>query len=405
MPPPANTLNLASAAKEIGVSAITLKRWLLSGKLADVARNRNGWRVFSPEDVRRIKRFADGSTDHYPTALEKAEKAVQETSNERPLTVASFFSGIGGFDLGFEQQGFRIQYQCELNKFCRTILKKHWPDVTLSENIKEVKAAGIPVSDVWIGGFPCQDVSLASMGVRKGLKGARSGLFHDFAGLIGEASPRVIVIENVPGLLSSHKGRDFGIVLNALAELGYSVGWRTLNSRYFGVPQSRERVYIIGCHRDRSGPARILFEPERSQGHPAANGQNEEESISPFKKVIGNPRGSGPVVQSIAYCLYACSARHTGTDWSRTYVSYPKRGAVRRLTAKECEGIMAFPQGWTIPPAGTFKSDDLESLRYHALGNAVTPPVAGWLAGRIREYLLSVDLNESASLQMQVAAG
>lgn len=373
--------NLTQAASEIGVSAITLKRWLLSGKVAEVTRNRNGWRVFGEDDVRRIRLFAKSSSS-------ECRQVVAE--EKTPFSVASFFSGIGGFDLGFEEQGFHVTYQCEINKYCRSILRKHWPHVILDSNIKEITNERIPVSDVWIGGFPCQDLSLASMGTRKGLKGSRSGLFYDFTRLIGEASPRVIVLENVQGLLSSHKGKDFGIVLQTLAELGYAVGWRSLNSRYFGVPQSRERVYIVGCHRDGTGPARILFEPERSEGNHSQNRQNGKDAVSPFKKVIGDVGGSGPVVQSIAYCLYACSARHTGTDWSRTYVSYPKRGAVRRLTAKECEGIMAFPKGWTIPDERNegFRKDDLESLRYHALGNAVTPPVASWLAHRVKQYLL-----------------
>lgn len=375
--------NLTQAAAEIGVSAITLKRWLLAGKVAEVTRNRNGWRVFAEADIRRIRLFAKSSQSAYP---EVSGGSLTVGEDDNLFTVASFFSGIGGFDLGFEQQGFRVTYQCEINKFCRSILRKHWPQVTLDSNIKEITNERIPVSDVWVGGFPCQDLSLASMGARKGLKGSRSGLFYDFARLIGKASPRVIVLENVQGLLSSHKGRDFGIVLQTLAELGYAVGWRSLNSRYFGVPQSRERIYIVGCHRDGTGPARILFEPERGGGDSSQDRPNGKDVISPFKKVIGDPSRSGPVVQSIAYCLYACSARHTGTDWSRTYVSYPKRGAVRRLTAKECEGIMAFPEGWTIPLENEFNSD-LESLRYHALGNAVTPPVISWIAGRVKEYL------------------
>jgi len=93
------------------------------------------------------------------------------------------------------------------------------------------------------------------------------------------------------------------------------------------------------------------------------------------------------VTQAMAYCLYACSARHTGTDWSRTYVSYPSRGEVRRLTPAECEGVMAFPQGWSVPRNGQFRQDDITSLRYHALGNAVTPPVAEWLGQRVHAFL------------------
>jgi DNA (cytosine-5)-methyltransferase 1 len=401
--------NLTQAAAAIGVSAITLKRWLLSGKVAEVGRNRNGWRVFEEDDIRRIRLFAESSQTTYPE-VSGGQLAVGE--DDRPFTVASFFSGIGGFDLGFEEQGFRITYQCEISKYCRSILRKHWPHLTPDSNIKEVTNERVPVSDVWVGGFPCQDLSLARMGARKGLRGTRSGLFYDFARLVGEASPRVVVIENVPGLLSSHNGRDFGIVLKTLAGLGYAVGWRSLNSRYFGVPQSRERVYIVGCHRDGTGPARILFEPERGEGDASKDRQDGTDAVSPFKKVVGDPGGAGPVVQSIAYCLYACSARHTGTDWSRTYVPYPKRGAVRRLTAKECEGIMAFPQGWTIPPKDQFRNDDLDSLRYHALGNAVTPPIASWLASRIKQYLIEGNVTqpkstevESPSLALEAAGG
>lgn len=91
----------------------------------------------------------------------------------------------------------------------------------------------------------------------------------------------------------------------------------------------------------------------------------------------------------MAHCLYACSARHTGTDWSRNYVSYPESGRVRRLVPIECERLQGFPENWTIPPEDSkfHTADDLDSLRYYALGNAVTVNVAQWLAGRIHSYL------------------
>jgi len=180
---------------------------------------------------------------------------------------ASLFTGIGGFDIGLERAGFGITFQCEIDKFCKSILKRHWPHIPHYENIKELHAINIPQSDVWAGGFPCQDVSLARMGARAGLRGKRSGLFYDFARLVGEARPRVVLLENVAGLLSSHGGRDFGVVIGTLAEFGYSVGWRVLNSKNFGVPQSRQRVYIVGCHRDVHGPGQILFEAECCKGY------------------------------------------------------------------------------------------------------------------------------------------
>lgn len=303
-------------------------------------------------------------------------------------TVASLFSGIGGFDLGFERAGFEVTFQCEIERFCTDILKQHWPKVPKAADIKELKGADIPTSEVWVAGFPCQDVSLARMGKRDGLRGRQSGLFYEFARLVGESRPRVFVLENVAGLLSSHEGKDFAIILRTLAELGYGLGWRVLNSKYFGVAQSRQRIYLVGTHRDGGGPGAILFEPQRRERHAPASESNGTPALSPFKTVIGDPGGEGPVTPAIAYCLYAESARHTGTDWSRNYVTYPKLGRVRRLTPNECEGVMAFPKGWTIPNSSTaWDPEDLDSARYHALGNAVTPPVVTWLAKRIKNYL------------------
>ncbi len=223
------------------------------------------------------------------------------------------------------------------------------------------------------------------MGPREGLKGKRSGLFYEFARLIERGRPRIVVIENVPGLRSSHGGRDFQIVIRTLAELGYGVGWRVLNSKYFGVPQSRQRVYIVGCHRDWRGGGQILFEPQRGQGNVEARRSDGEKIVSPFKKSLGDPL-KGPIVAALAYCLYACSARHTGTDWSRNYVSYPE-GRVRRLLAVECERLQGYDENWTLPPDPPKDADKLDTLRYTALGNAVTVPVAEWLAARIKLYL------------------
>jgi len=307
--------------------------------------------------------------------------------------VNSFFAGIGGFDLAFERAGFEIGFQCEIDEFCLDILEKHWPDVPRVRDIRSItNETAIVPADVWVGGFPCQDLSLARMGKRKGLGGSRSGLFYEFARLAGKTRPKVLVIENVHGLLNSHEGRDFQVLISALAKLGYAVGWRTLNSRYFGVPQSRRRVFIVGCDRDWRGPASLLFEPERRGGDAKEGEPNETATVSPFKEIVGDPCGEGPVHQALAYCLYACSARHTGTDWSRTYVCYPKSGRVRRLTARECEGVMGFPDGWTLPGRLRLPERDLEAKRYYALGNAVTPPVAEWLARQVRQYLRTLAL-------------
>ena len=126
-----------------------------------------------------------------PNGASSQNGAVKCTSVAQRFRAASLFSGIGGFDLGLERARFEITFQCELDKFCRCILRHRWPEIPLHENIKELHANDIPPSDVWAGGFPCQDVSLARMGKRAGLRGKRSGLFYDFARLVGEARPRV----------------------------------------------------------------------------------------------------------------------------------------------------------------------------------------------------------------------
>src|SRR5258708_38641134 len=115
--------------------------------------------------------------------FEKVEDHVTTPDNNVP-TLASFFSGIGGFDLGFARAGFRITMQCEINDFCNDILEQRWPDVLRFTDIRRVNNADVPTSDVWAGGFPCQDVSVARMGQRAGLRGRRSGLFFEFARLI-----------------------------------------------------------------------------------------------------------------------------------------------------------------------------------------------------------------------------
>jgi DNA (cytosine-5)-methyltransferase 1 len=222
------------------------------------------------------------------------------------------------------------------------------------------------------------------MGPRKGLKGARSGLFFEYARLIEQRTPRVVVIENVSGLRSSHGGRDFETVIRTLAEIGYGVAWRVLNSRYFGVPQSRERVFIVGMHRDPQAAGRILFESECGERDDPTRRPDGTKAASPFKAILGDPR-TGPLVKGIAHCVYAESARHTGTDWSRNYVSYPE-GRVRRLVPVENERLQGFPDDWTLPD-DTSLEDKLDSARYRAIGNAVTVNVAEWLGDRIRKVL------------------
>lgn len=294
-------------------------------------------------------------------------------------SINSFFAGIGGFDLGFERQGFKTSFLCEINPFCQDILKSHWGETTLHSDITTLSAEKIPTADVWCGGFPCQDISLArAASSRLGLSGARSGLFFTYANLVEECMPEVVIMENVEGLLSSNNGNDLGTILKRMTELGYAVSWRILNSRYFGVPQSRSRIYICCWKNNLAKAFSVLFEDTFI---PKPNNPREG-FLNPSE--FGD---SYPQVPQIAYCLAATSGRHTGTDWSRTYVVY--ENGVRRLTPLEYERLQGFPDFWTISSKYTPNSDDTDTLRYTAVGNAVSVPVIEWLAKRVKDNIQS----------------
>lgn len=295
--------------------------------------------------------------------------------------VASFFTGIGGFDIGFERAGFDVNFQCEIHTFCKSVLKHHWPQIPCATDIASLEPESVPDAEVWCGGFPCQDLSVArgSKG-RHGLNGSRSGLFFRLSKLAEIKKPRVILIENVHGLLNSNNGKDFAELLHTLSSLNYAVSWRLLNSRYFGVPQSRPRVYICAWMKNPTSAGNVLFE-----NHPPIHLKNERVAFL----MTSWKQGSGPIPPKLAFCLAATSGRHTGTDWSRTYIPYVNE--VRRLTPLECERLQGFPDHWTKLHLADIDVEKSDSLRYHALGNAVSVAVIEWVAKRIREQLTKTE--------------
>jgi DNA (cytosine-5)-methyltransferase 1 len=177
------------------------------------------------------------------------------------LTFGSLFAGIGGFDLGLERAGLVCRWQVEIDERCRQVLARHWPDVPRYGDVKHVGREQLEPVDVICGGFPCQDVSVA--GRREGLAGERSGLWFEFLRVITELEPEWVVIENVAGLLSSNGGRDMATIVGGLAELRYWWAYRVLDLQYWGVPQRRRRVFIVGCL-TRGRPQEVLFERESS---------------------------------------------------------------------------------------------------------------------------------------------
>ena len=185
------------------------------------------------------------------------------------MKFGSLFTGVGGFDLGLERAGMRCEWQAEIDPHCRRELDYHWPShethpqgggtLERFEDVRNVGEFTEPV-DLVCGGFPCQDISVA--GNRKGLAGERSGLWSEFRRVLEGQRPEWVLIENVPNLLSVNGGRDMGAVIGALAQLGYDCAWRVLDSQYFGVPQRRRRLFIVGRLAGGASAAQVLLEPK-----------------------------------------------------------------------------------------------------------------------------------------------
>ncbi len=197
---------------------------------------------------------------------------------------ASFFSGVGGLDLGFERAGIETVSVSEIDPYANAVLAERFPDAPNLGSITEVDANDIPEADIWSGGFPCQDLSVA--GKRAGFAGKRSSLAFTFLDLVEQRRPRWLVLENVPGLFSSNNGADFGRLLYEMEQLRYGVSWRTLDARYFGVAQRRRRVFLVASlESDRAGE--VLLECEGCERHPSPSQPQRQGAAS------GAPDGSG----------------------------------------------------------------------------------------------------------------
>jgi DNA (cytosine-5)-methyltransferase 1 len=303
------------------------------------------------------------------------------------LTAVSLFAGVGGFDLAMQRQGIDVKVAVEVDKKAREVLTKQFPNTKLLEDVKEVtgeqlRSAGfIPERGIITGGFPCQDLSIA--GLRRGLAGERSGLFHEIIRLTDELRPQMLVLENVPGLLSSQRGKDMGIVITALVERRYGVCWRVLDSQNFGVAQRRRRVFIVASLGNHRRPVQILFERESSEWDFESLGKKRQkiteqtqESLRTFVKAKRAQTIEDDESWVAKETVPTLNAFDIGDI--RTTTAIVQRSIVRRLTPVECERLQGFPDNWT--------AGQTDSSRYKQMGNAVTVPVVEWIMKRVVKY-------------------
>ena len=349
------------------------------------------------------------------------------------MRIFSTFSGIGGFELGAHAADQTIEFvgYSEIDKYAIKVYEKHFKGVPAYGDITKINAKELPDFDCLVGGFPCQAFSIA--GKRRGFEDTRGTLFFDLARILREKQPRYFVFENVKGLLSHDSGNTFRTIIATIDELGYDCQWQVLNSKNFGVPQNRERVYIVGHLRgtprpevfpignndratsDLPGQSTNTLTTRYYGGQ--ANGSYAIESKLDAQSVkipeatkkgyaeasvgqainlsVPNSKTRRGRVSDVAPTLDTGMQIHTLQPMVRTenmngdgfwngYTGTIRAGAsrnnnllddtvrIRRLTPKECERLQGFPDDWTSMSTNGAVSD---TQRYKMCGNAVTTNV------------------------------
>ena len=308
------------------------------------------------------------------------------------------FSGIGGFSLGLERAGVEPKWigYSDIDKNCNQVFKRRFPNAEELGSITDIRTEELPEIDLVTFGFPCQDLSVANIN-RKGLKGGRSSLFFEATRIIRDKKPKYFICENVRGLFSSNKGQDFIIVLQEFADIGFDVQWELLNTKCEGgLPQNRERIYIVGHLRGESRPQVFPLgrydekTPKKSEEIEVADWRSDEglrvrkNGISPTLTLATPPY----IVKSAALRTYPRRSNMTKEEKAKRYKRLEVRDdnvantitcaqydsilkvedKIRKITPVEAARLQGFPDDWN-----DCQSD---SQRYKQYGNAITVNLA-----------------------------
>lgn len=320
----------------------------------------------------------------------------------------STFTGIGGFEIPLLELGHECVGYSEIDKWAVQIYASHFPSHRSYGDITRIAADSLPDFDLLCGGFPCQAFSVA--GKRRGFLDTRGTLFFDVCRIAKEKRPRLLLLENVKGLLSHDSGNTFRTILSSLDGLGYDAEWQVCNSRHFGVPQNRESVYIVGHLRGEHAPEVFpLFGTDGSCPQELASTTVDanygkgiddhgartaivrwvnSETRCVIDQTASSLRASGGTdirERSVILDLKANeSSTHRGTISDAGYAKTLDhdcaqadltKAAIRRLTPIECERLQGFPDNWTAGVSDT--------QRYKCCGNAVTTNVVREIAKRL----------------------
>lgn len=322
---------------------------------------------------------------------------MRKNAQNKEIRYIDLFGGVGGFRLGIERvfgnrkpgkPVFKCVFYCEIDKYCVQVYDKQFQEEYEPKDITTVRAKELPDFDLLCAGFPCQAFSIA--GKRQGFNDIRGTLFFEIARIIRAKRPKFVFLENVKGLLNHQKGKTYRIILQALSELGYEFQWMVLNSKFFGVPQNRERVFIIGNLRGQRKPEILPFREiaraipgipqnqivyDRKGFDSRTKGFRESMNESPTLSTKMGTGGNNVPMVSCAYRTrtYCGQEGHIETRKDKIanqLTSCQKdsmvltKERIRRLTPVECERLQGFPDNWTEGVSDT--------QRYKMMGNAVT---------------------------------
>jgi DNA (cytosine-5)-methyltransferase 1 len=296
-----------------------------------------------------------GQTDSVPGGQETLDGAgVRDSQTERNPNGTN---ATGPVCIGFS----------EIDKYATQIYQRHFPDHHNYGDITKINAEELPDFDLVVGGFPCQAFSIA--GKRGGFSDTRGTLFFDIARILSAKRPRLVLLENVKGLLSHNEGRTFRTIITALDELGYDFQWQVLNAKDFGVPQNRERVFIVGHLRGTPRPQVFPLTGTDSKDIIQLNNPTHSNDRVYGAEGIGPTLNTmqGGMRQPFVAKTVRSGGRSSPHGSKQNWDSYEFDGEIRRLTPTECERLMGLPDGWTEGVSDT--------QRYKVCGNGVVTNV------------------------------
>ena len=343
---------------------------------------------------RTIRRWENGESSPSPLELNQILNFPEASPFPNPssadYSMIDLFAGIGGTRLGFYQTGrVKCLFSSEIEKFAVKTYRANFGETPVGD-ITKVNASDIPDHDILVGGFPCQAFSLA--GLKRGFEDTRGTLFFEIARILREKKPKAFLLENVKNLVSHDGGKTFQVICNTLKELGYEIFPQILKARDFGVPQNRERIYIVGFDPQKVPNYKEFHMPKPAKEKTRLGDILEKKIDDKYTlsddlwnghkrrkaehKLKGNGFGYSLFNENSEYCS-TISARYY-KDGSEILIEQKNKNP-RKLTPRECARLQGFPEEFIIPVSDT--------QAYKEFGNSVAVPVIHAIAEQIIRVL------------------